>query len=275
MEIGKLYLTPSPIGNLEDISLRTLNILKSVDIIAAEDTRRTQKLLNHYDIKNKLTSYHQHNEREKGEKLISELVNGKNIAIITDGGSPGISDPGEIIVKLAIENNIQIIPIPGATAFVPAVTISGLDSNRFTFYGFLAHKRVDKKRELENLAQHPFTLIFYESPHRLKETLELILEVFGDREISLSKELTKVYEDTQRGKISHILNNLEEIKGEYVIIVEKAEIIEEELTDSDIIKEIENLMSLGVKKSKAVKGVSDKLDIARNRVYKLSLNIRS
>lgn len=226
--LGKLYLVATPIGNLEDITLRAINVLKEVDIIAAEDTRHTLKLLNHLEIKKTMISYYKENEKIKSEILINELLQGKNIALVSDAGTPAISDPGEEIVREAIKNNLQIIPIPGACAFVNALICSGFSTREFEFVGFLSKNNKEKKEKLSELKNESRTLIFYESPHKLKNTLEIMIEILGDREIVLAKEITKIHEEFIRGTISEILSKLDTVKGEFVIVVQGAEKIDEE-----------------------------------------------
>ncbi len=217
---GKLYIVSTPIGNLDDITLRAIEVLKSVDLIACEDTRRTMILLEKFGIAKKLISYYNYNERQRAEELISYLKSGKNIALVSDSGTPGISDPGYVLIKRAIEENIQVIPIPGATAFVCALVASGLPMDEFVFVGFLPHKK-GRKTKLQKLAQEERTVILYESPHRVLKTLNEILENFGDREIAVAKELTKIHEEIFRGKISEVLKKLtpDKIKGEFVIVI--------------------------------------------------------
>ena len=226
--LGKLYLVATPIGNLEDITLRAINVLKEVDIIAAEDTRHTLKLLNHLEIKKTMISYYKETEKIKSEILINELLQGKNIALVSDAGTPAISDPGEEIVREAIKNNLQIIPIPGACAFVNALICSGFSTREFEFVGFLSKNNKEKKEKLSELKNESRTLIFYESPHKLKNTLEIMIEILGDREIVLAKEITKIHEEFIRGTISEILSKLDTVKGEFVIVVQGAEKIDEE-----------------------------------------------
>ena len=214
--LGKLYLVATPIGNLEDITFRAINTLKSVDVIAAEDTRHTLKLLNYYQISKPLISYHRHNEEVKSDILISKLLEGQNIAIVTDAGTPGISDPGEEIVKEAIKNSIEVIPIPGACAFVNALIASGLNTKEFAFYGFLPLNKKNRKNIIEKIKKEDKTVILYEAPHKLIKTLEDIMQNLGDINCVLAKEITKIYEEFIREKISSILENLKkknEIKG--------------------------------------------------------------
>ena len=217
---GKLYLVATPIGNLEDITLRALKVLKEVDLIAAEDTRHTLRLLNHFEISKPLISYYKQNEKTKSEVLIEKLLEGKNIAVVSDAGTPGISDPGEEIVKVAIENNIEIIPIPGACALVNALIASGLSTREFCFIGFLSAIKKEKREKLEEIKYETRTLILYEAPHKLKGTLESILEILGNRKIVLARELTKIHEEFIRDTVSNILDRIDEIKGEFVILID-------------------------------------------------------
>ncbi|MCD5326084.1 MULTISPECIES: 16S rRNA (cytidine(1402)-2'-O)-methyltransferase [Pontibacillus] len=219
---GELYIVPTPIGNLEDITYRALRILGEVDEIAAEDTRQTKKLLTHFDLHTPLTSYHEHNKFNREAHLLEALQNGKKIAIVSDAGMPGVSDPGFEIVKRAIEEDISVIVLPGANAALCALVGSGLDTTRFSFYGFLPRKKKDRKEELERLSKSAQTLVFYESPHRLKEMLKALHEGFGDRQVVLARELTKKYEEYIRGTASEVLDwaQSEQVRGEFCIIVE-------------------------------------------------------
>ncbi|MFN8438987.1 MAG: 16S rRNA (cytidine(1402)-2'-O)-methyltransferase [Cytophagales bacterium] len=217
-----LYLVPTPIGNLEDITLRSLRILKEVDVILAEDTRTTGNLLKHYQITKPLQSYHAHNEHATVERIIQRLLKGEKLALVTDAGTPGISDPGFLLSRACLQNNIKIECLPGATAFVPALVKSGLPCDQFTFVGFLPQKK-GRKTELENLSQSEISLVFYESPHRILKTLEQFCEYFGkERQISVSRELTKMFEETKTGTAQEILEYYTQFppKGEIVIIVE-------------------------------------------------------
>ena len=221
-ENGVLYLVSTPIGNLEDITLRALRLLKEVDIILAEDTRTTSRLLKHYKIYNKLKSYHSYNEHRIQQQIISLLNEGSKIALVTDAGTPGISDPGYLIVKACLSNDIEIECLPGPTAFVPALIKSGIPTDRFIFEGFLPHKKGRKKR-LENLTHETKTMVFYESPHRLLKTLNDMLSIFGpERQVSVSRELTKKFEETINGDLSYVVSSFEskKVKGEFVIIIQ-------------------------------------------------------
>lgn len=268
---GKLYLVATPIGNLEDITLRALNILKEVDIIAAEDTRHTLKLLNHYKISKPLISYYKQIEEEKSEILIEKLEDGLNIAIVSDAGTPGISDPGERIIKKAIEKNIQIIPIPGCCAAINALIISGMSTKEFIFVGFLPVNKKEKREKLEQLKGNRSTMIFYEAPHKLTSTLEDMQAILGDREISISRELTKIHEETIRSNISKIIEEHNNPKGEYVIIVEG-----NKNNENDSLKILNNLPiqehykyyeNQGLNKKEIIKRISKDRGVSRNEVY--------
>ncbi len=269
---GKLYLVATPIGNLEDITIRALNILKDVDLIAAEDTRHTLGLLNHFEISKPLISYYKQTEKARSGILIDMLKEGKNIAIVSDAGTPGISDPGEEIVKVAIENNIEIIPIPGACALVNALIVSGLSTREFTFIGFLSAIKKEKKEKLEEIKYETRTVILYEAPHKLKGTLELILEVLGDRKIVLARELTKIHEEFIRDSVSSILNRIDEIKGEFVILIEGSSISEKDIEINNI-----NNLSLeehydmyekkGLNKKEIIKKIAKDRNVNKNEIY--------
>lgn len=220
---GKLYLVATPLGNLEDITLRALKILAEADLIAAEDTRRTLKLLNHYQIKKKLVSYYQHNEPERAAELIPRILDGLNVALVSDAGMPGISDPGNFLVQEAVRQGIVVVPVPGPSAVITALAASGLDTGSFRFEGFLPRKGEAKRDKLRQMKDYSGTIIFYESPHRLPDTLRDIYEVFGERKAVLARELTKMHEEFIRGTLPEILakiNGLEKLKGEFTIVIE-------------------------------------------------------
>lgn len=214
-----LYLIPTPIGNMDDITIRTLKTLEFVDIIFSEDTRVTAQLLKQFNIKKTLIANHEHNERENGEKLIALLSEGKNVGLVSDRGTPIISDPGYYLSKKAIENGYSVVSLPGATALIPALTSSGIEPSPFLFYGFLNSKEGKRKKELDQLKDLPYTIIFYEAPHRIKTTLKNILDIFGNRTISISREITKKFEEIYRGSINDILLEIEGAKGEMVLVV--------------------------------------------------------
>ncbi|SKC83717.1 16S rRNA (cytidine(1402)-2'-O)-methyltransferase [Maledivibacter halophilus] len=277
-KIGKLYVCATPIGNLEDITIRVLNILKEVDLIAAEDTRHTIKLLNHYEIRKPLTSYHEHNKLKKGPQLIEELMDGKKIALVSDAGMPGISDPGEDIIKLCIESGIKVEVLPGASAVVTALVASGLNTNRFSFEGFLDRNRKKRRERLELLRKDDRTIIFYESPHRLLHTLKDIEELLDDRYMVVARELTKKFEEIIRGKVSYIIEYFKENtpKGEFVILMEGGNIedIHEESFENISIKDhILLYMDKGLVKKEAIKKVSKERNIPKKEVYKHSIGI--
>jgi 16S rRNA (cytidine1402-2'-O)-methyltransferase len=216
--MGKLFVVSTPIGNLSDITFRALETLKSVDIIACEDTRHTLQLLNHFEIKRPLISYHQHSKNDKVEQIIDSILEGKNVAVVTDAGTPGISDPGEVLVKAAIGSGIEVVPIPGVSAAVTALSISGIRSDEFVFVGFLPHKK-GRQTKLKEVALEKRTIILYESPFRIHKLLNELLEFCGDREVAICRELTKKFEEIYRGKISEISSSVKE-KGEFVVVME-------------------------------------------------------
>ena len=273
---GKLYLVATPIGNLEDITLRALRILKEVDIIAAEDTRHTLGLLNYFEISKPLISYYKQNESTRSVELVGKLKEGKNIALVSDAGTPGISDPGEQIVKTAIQEGIEIVPIPGACAFVNAIISSGMSTREFCFLGFLSAVKKERKEKLEEIKYETKTLIFYEAPHKLKNTFENMLEILGDRNIVLAREITKIHEEFIHGKISDILGNLEEIKGEFVIVVEgnyqsKKEIEIKNLNQMSLDKQYEFYENQGLLKKEIIKQIAKDRNVNKNEIYQYFL----
>ncbi|MEW9052947.1 MAG: 16S rRNA (cytidine(1402)-2'-O)-methyltransferase [Neobacillus sp.] len=219
---GILYLVPTPIGNLEDMSFRAIRILKEADLIAAEDTRNTRKLCNYYEIQTPVVSYHEHNKEASGEKLIEKVQAGMKVALVSDAGMPTISDPGYELVVAAVKEKVTVVPLPGANAALTSLIASGLSCQPFYFYGFLARGKKEKRLELEVLRKQTATLIFYESPHRLKETLNIMLDVLGNRKIALCRELTKKFEEFIRGTIEEVIEwaNQDEVRGEFCIIIE-------------------------------------------------------
>ncbi len=274
MEQGILYVCPTPIGNLDDITFRVLDILRSVDIIAAEDTRHTLKLLNHFDIKKQMTSYHEHNIREKGPMIVDMLQSGKSVALVSDAGMPGISDPGEDIIKLCIEAEIQVMGLPGPSAALLALVISGLSTDKFAFEGFLPSKSTDRKKALEGLKGEERTIIFYESPHRLADSLKDMSAVLGNRRASLSRELTKKFEETIRGTLDELLTvaNERQLKGEMVIVVQGAEKSEQE--EFDIAAMLLQLLEEGYSRKDAIRLVCEKTGAPKNQVYSESLRLK-
>jgi 16S rRNA (cytidine1402-2'-O)-methyltransferase len=266
---GKLYLVATPIGNLEDITLRALRILKEVDLIAAEDTRNTLKLLNHYEISKPLISYHRHNEEIKVDGLIEKLKNGENIAIVSDAGTPGISDPGEVIVKSAIKNNISVIPIPGACAAINALIASGLDTKEFVFLGFLPLNKKLRKEKLHEIKKEKRTLIIYEAPHKLKNTLEDLKDILDNRKVVLARELTKIHEEFIMGNIEDILNKIENLKGEMILLIEGAKRVEEDvpLNNLSLEEHYAYYENLGLDKKEIIKKISKDRGVNKNEIY--------
>lgn len=272
MSEHKLYLVATPIGNLSDMSKRAIEVLESVDFVAAEDTRNTLKLFNKFGIKKPMVSYFEHNKRERGEYIVSRIENGENCALVTDAGTPAISDPGEDIVKLCAEKNVDIVPIPGACAFVQALIISGLDTGRFSFEGFLSVNKPQRSKHLEEIKMQAQTLIFYEAPHKLRKTLADLYEHFGDRRISLCRELTKMYEQVIRTTISGAIKYFEEKepKGEFVLVVEGFKQEEsKQLTKEEILKKTESLIKKGMDKKTAIKEIALEAGIPKREVYQM------
>ncbi|MGI5892623.1 MAG: 16S rRNA (cytidine(1402)-2'-O)-methyltransferase [Bacillota bacterium] len=271
---GKLYLVATPIGNLEDITLRAIRILGEVDLIAAEDTRQSRKLLHHLGIQKPLTSYFQHNERTKGRELIELLLSGKNIAIISDAGTPAISDPGSDLVKAAIKEQIEIVPIPGPSAVVTIISVSGLDSERFVFEGFLPRGKTLRRQYLQELAQEQRTMIFYEAPHRIKASLADMEDIIGDRQIVVGRELTKHFEEILRGSISCIRRHFDTTtpKGEFALVVAGCEKKAEPMLNDEQIKEqVAALMAEGKSRKQAAKEIAQRYKISANKVYDLTI----
>lgn len=266
---GKLYLVATPIGNLEDITLRALRILKEVDIIAAEDTRNTLKLLNHFEISKPLISYHRHNEEVKVDILIKKLKDGQNIAVVSDAGTPGISDPGEVIIKEAIKNNIEVIPIPGACAAINALICSGLDTKEFAFVGFLPLNKKLRREKLDEIKVETKTLIIYEAPHKLKNTLQDIKEIVENRKIVLARELTKIHEEFIRGSIDELIEKCENLKGEMIILIEGAKKKEEQssLNNLSLEEHYKYYENLGLEKKEIVKKISKDRRVNKNEIY--------
>lgn len=270
---GKLYLCATPIGNLSDISLRCLETLKSVDMIAAEDTRHTLGLLNHFEITKPLTSYHEHNKKEKGEYIISLLRDGKNIALVSDAGTVAISDPGEDLVSLCIKNGIDTVPIPGPVAAINALIISGISTRRFAFEGFLSVNKRHRFEHLESIKKDTHTLIFYEAPHKLKSTLRDLYDAFGDRKIALVRELTKIHEEAIRTTLSEAILLYEDLapRGEFVIVVEGAgsDVTQEEnpLNLLSVSEHVERYISSGMTSKEAIKQVSLDRQVPKREIY--------
>ena len=279
---GTLYLVATPIGNLEDMTYRAVRVLGEVDLIAAEDTRNSIKLLNHFDIHTPMTSYHEHNKYEKAEELMEKLRSGTNIAVISDAGTPGISDPGEVLVDMCINEGITVVPVPGACAAVNALISSGQSSRRFTFEGFLPYDKKERVQVLEGLKNETRTIIMYEAPHKLEKTLKALEEVLGsDRSISLCKEITKKHENVSKTTIGEALKALEDNppKGEYVLVIsgrDKAEIEEERAAKWDSMSvedHIRMYMEQGLTKKDAVKKVAADRNMNKREVYDIGINL--
>jgi len=280
---GILYICGTPIGNLEDITIRALRILKEVKLIAAEDTRHTKKLLIHYQVNTKVTSYHEYNKFKKASYLVEILKNGQDIALVSDAGMPGISDPGYVLINLALNNNIKIIPVPGVSALITALVVSGLPTDKFVFEGFLSRKIKEKKRYFKSIENEERTIIFYEAPHRLKRALKDMLDVWGERKIVIARELTKKYEEIIRGNLSQVITeiNTKEIKGEITLVVQGG--IKKKGNDTiDFLKD-ECIMEIYLKKLKnqgysnkdIIKIAQEKLNIPKNLIYKKLLEMQN
>ena len=270
METGILYIVATPIGNLDDITLRALKILKEVNLIAAEDTRQTLKLLNHFEISKPLISYHRHNEDVKSNILIEKLKNGENIALVSDAGTPGICDPGEEVIKKAIEENIEVIPIPGACAFVNALITSGLDTKEFTFLGFLPLNKKLRKEKIEEINKSQKTVVIYEAPHKMKNTLIDLKEILNDRKIVLARELTKIHEEFIRGSIDELLNNIDNLKGEMILIIEgttKKDDSEMQLNLLSLEEHYKYYEKQGFNKKDIIKKIAKDRNVNKNEIY--------
>ncbi|MFC0190357.1 16S rRNA (cytidine(1402)-2'-O)-methyltransferase [Fictibacillus aquaticus] len=271
---GALYLVPTPVGNLEDMTFRAVRILQESDIIAAEDTRQTKKLCSHFEIATPLTSYHEHNKEQSGRKLLEQLKEGKQVALVTDAGMPGISDPGYDLAVLCIEEKIRVIPLPGASAALPAVAASGLSTEMFTFYGFLPRGKKERKEQLERLSVFPSTLIFYEAPHRIKETLSAMIDVLGDRKGVTVRELSKRYEEFCRGTLSELLAHFEqnEVRGEFCLVVEggdpnAAADVTKWWEDLPLNSHVDHYINEGMKPKEAIKAAAADRGLPKRDVY--------
>lgn len=272
-ELGTLYLVPTPIGNLQDMTFRAVNILKTVDLIASEDTRNTQKLLNHFEVETKQISFHEHNTAQRIPQLVEKLMNGDSIAQVSDAGMPSISDPGKELVAACIEHDIPVVPLPGANAGLTALIASGLEPQPFYFYGFLGRKPSFQKQELAALANHQETLIFYESPHRIAKTLVNMIEIFGpQREAVLARELTKKHEEFLRGTLVELQEwaTVDNVRGEFVMMVagNDVEEVDESLVDLSPIEEVVHLIEAGESTNNAIKQVAKRRQINRQDLYK-------
>lgn len=270
---GSLFLVPTPIGNLEDMTFRAIRILKEVDVIAAEDTRQTRKLLNHFDIHTKLISYHEHNKEQSGANIIEQLKEGLSVALVSDAGMPAISDPGFELVEKCVEEQLKVIPLPGANAALTALIASGLPTEQFFFYGFLPRQKKDKKKQLEEVKFISSPIIFYEAPHRLQETLEIMFEMLGDRKISVCRELTKKHEEFIRGSIKEMIQWTETgmIKGEFVLIVEGS--MEQQEGDANwweelsLVEHVEFYIGKSMSSKEAIKQVAKDRSVGKREVY--------
>ena len=265
-DFGKLYLIPTPIGNLDDITIRAINTLKEVDYLLCEDTRESLKLLKHFDINKKLVACHEYNEDKIKLSILNDLKNGKNIGLITDQGSPIISDPGYILTRFLIENNISVISLPGATAFVPALTSSGLNPSPFIFYGFLNNKESKMREELKKLKNIKYTIVFYEAVHRIENTLKVMKDVLGNRKISISRELSKLHEEIYYGDLDSACIDYKDKKGEFVIVVEGNN-EEVNYEDLDIIEHVKMYLDDN-KEMDAIKIVAKERGVSKSEIYK-------
>jgi 16S rRNA (cytidine1402-2'-O)-methyltransferase len=275
MSTGTLYIVATPIGNLEDITLRAIRVLKEVDLIAAEDTRHTRHLLDKYQIDKQLTSYHDHNKEEKAPVLVARLLEGKSIALVSDAGTPGISDPGYFLINLAIDQKVRVVPVPGATAAIAALSISGMPTDSFVFEGFLPAKQMARKKRLQELSREKRTIILYEAPHKVIRSVEDMLDVLGDRRAVVTRELTKIHEETIRGTLSEILERLKHgtVKGEFTVILHGAS-AEPRKQDIDTAGYLENLMlHRGLSKKAAISAAAEELGLPKKEVYRESLKM--
>ena len=267
---GILYLVATPIGNLEDITLRALRVLKEVDIVVAEDTRNTLKLLNHFEISKTLISYHRHSNDEKINTIIKKIKEGKNIALVSDAGTPIISDPGEDIVKIAIEENIKIVPIPGACALINALIVSGIDSKEFSFLGFLPLNKKTRNEKLSEIEKSLYTTILYEAPHKLISTLNDLKCILKNRKVAIIREITKIHEEFIYGTIEEILEKIENPRGEYVIVIEAEK---EKTEDIDILNNLtieehyKYYQKIGMEKKEIIKQIAKDRKLNKNEVY--------
>jgi len=273
-KMGTLYLVSTPIGNLKDITFRAVETLKSVGIVAAEDTRHTMKLLNHYAIRAKTKSFNDHNKEESGNFLLKKLLEGVDVALVSDAGTPGISDPGYYLVNLAHKNGIKVTACPGACAAIMALSISGMSMEKFSFFGFLPTKSGKRKFFLKSLANENKSVVFYESPGRIEDLLKDVYEVLGDRYVVLARELTKIFEETIRGKVSDILRDFcfSKTKGEFTVIISKAEEVES-ISLEDIKDEVESLLKGGASVKETSKQISDKYAMSKKEVYAFCLQL--
>lgn len=271
-EDGVLYVVATPIGNLEDITFRAIKVLGSVDCIAAEDTRHTLKLLNHFNISKPLISYYRHNEDDKSDFLIQKLLNGESIALVSDAGTPGICDPGQAIIYKCIQNGIKIVPIPGACAMINALICSGLDTNKFKFMGFLSINKKIRKQELEEIKKSDVTIILYEAPHKLKDTLKDLASALENRMITIARELTKIHEEFVRGTANELLQVFDNPKGEFVLIIEKTDKTQDEekliLQELTLEQHYQYYLKKGFSKNEIIKRIAKDRNVNKNEIYK-------
>ena len=270
MKKGILYIVATPIGNLDDITLRAIKTLQEADLIAAEDTRHTLKLLNHLEISKPMISYHRHNEETKSNVLIEKLQEGQNIALVSDAGTPGICDPGEEVIKKCIELGINIVPIPGACAMINSLICSGIDTKEFTFLGFLPLNKKLRKEKLEEIEQETKTAIIYEAPHKLYDTLNDLKEVIKDRDIVLAREITKIHEEFIRVSIEELIDKAKSLKGEMILLIEGAKKIKKEnfLNELSLDKHYEFYEKQGLEKKEIIKRISKDRGVNKNEIYK-------
>lgn len=269
---GTLYICATPIGNLQDITLRVLDTLKTVDLVACEDTRKTLQLLNHFAITKPVTSYFEHNKQVKGDKIINALLEGKNVALVSDAGMPGVSDPGWDLIQQCLAEDIPFTVLPGAVAAVTGLVLSGLPTQRFSFEGFVPRNKKERRSFLQNLAEETRTMIFYESPHRLEETLAAMDEIFGTRQMAVARELTKKFEEVRRGTPAELLAHFQanEIRGEFVLIVEGKEPAEEATKDiSWALERVNQLTAEGLSQKEAIKQAAKEAGLPKREVYNL------
>jgi len=272
MNTGLLYIVATPIGNLEDITLRAIRVLKEVSLIAAEDTRQTKKLLNHYGITTPVTSYHEHNEKDKAPYITGRLLGGESVALVSDAGTPGISDPGYRLTRAAVEAGIKVVAIPGPSALVSVLSVSGFAIDRFTFMGFVPHGGAARKKFVLGMKVPDHTFVMYESPRRFRDTLDAIIELLGDVEVVVGRELTKVYEEVIRGRASEIRQALEvkELKGEIAFVVRTGELASSESFED----ELKRLLAEGFHLKDAVKAVAAEFSLPKSDVYREALRIK-
>lgn len=279
--MSKLYIVPTPIGNLKDITIRALDVLKECNVIAAEDTRQTIKLLNHFNIKKQLISYHQHNELTKSEEIINRVKGGEIVALVSDAGSPGISDPGSVIIKKCIEEEVEFEVLPGATAIITALVNSGLDTTKFTFRGFVPRENKERRVLISEIKNHKETLVFYEAPHRIKDTLSFLYEELGNRKVAICRELTKLHEQIVRGLISEVIEhfNTNNPRGEFVVVIEGKSQEEIDLEqkakweNTTVEEHIILYVDRGYTKKEAIKLVAKERSMPKSEVYKYSTDL--